>query len=186
MKKRNLIVLLSTLVMVFVAPALLACGSGGKCDAKIAGGKAVKVTGMMCSACETKVAKAAMGVKGVEEAKACAKCGVLFYKGKNVDMKALTAAVSKAGFKVSAKDKSAKATCSHKLEGAKVMKVSGMMCSACANKVTKAALSVKGVEKAEACVKCGALFYLGKDVDQGDLAAAVKKAGFKPNADKKA
>lgn len=155
---KRILMLTAALVLVAALPAA-ACGKGGKkacgasCGAKMKGAKAFAVKGMDDDATAAKVQKIVSGVSGVEKAKACSKCGNVYFTGEKADAAKVKAALAKAGYKTAPAAKMGckkkammkkgmhgeKQMCRHSLKGAEVVKVSGMMCSACEKKVAKAA-----------------------------------------------
>ncbi len=61
-----------------------------------------------------------------------------------------------------------------------ILKVSGMTCGACANKVKTALEKCEGVEQVEVSAKSGkAIVKVKEGADSAKLIEAVKKAGFK-------
>ncbi|MBK9140426.1 MAG: heavy-metal-associated domain-containing protein [Verrucomicrobia bacterium] len=127
------------------------------------------VTGMTCAACETKVTKALAAIDGVTEASACAdsKTAKLAYNPKKVKDQQVIAAINKAGFKVAAETLT--------------VKVDGMSCGACSDKVSKKLASVKGVKEQKVCheSKQAVITFDPSKVSQKDVLAAIDSTGFK-------
>ena len=94
-----------------------------------------KVAGMTCTACETKLTKVLSAIDGVSEPSACSqsKLAKVSYDPARVKDEQLIQAINKAGFKVEAETIA--------------VKVDGMTCGTCSDKVSKKLASVKGVSE---------------------------------------
>jgi copper ion binding protein len=128
-----------------------------------------KVTGMTCGACETKLTTALKGIDGVADATACAdsKKATLTFDPAKVKDEQVLAAVKKAGFKVEAETIA--------------VKVDGMSCGACSDKVSKKLASVKGVSEQKVCheAKEAVVTFDPAKVSRKDVLAAIDTTGFK-------
>ena len=159
------------LFLVSLAPAV----SAGE------GETVIKVKGMMCSACEAKVKQALKSVKGVKSVEANFRTGEarVILASDKVDEEALQEAVKKAGFRVISIQPE-----SREDKIVRTLKIKGMMCSSCENKVKEALLKVDGVESAQADYKTGEVrvSLSSGAVNVKKLESAVKAAGFEPIA----
>lgn len=59
-----------------------------------------------------------------------------------------------------------------------IITVKGMMCQHCAQRVTKALLSIDGVEKAEVDYETGKAKVLSEDVSEADFRLIIEEAGY--------
>jgi copper ion binding protein len=128
-----------------------------------------RVNGMTCVGCETKVTGALSQIAGVSEPAACAqsKAVKLVYDPTKVKEDQLLAAINKTGFKVEAETID--------------LKVDGLKCGACSDKVSKKLASVKGVQEQKVChegQKALVTFDPHK-VSRKDIIAAIDTTGFK-------
>jgi len=130
---------------------------------------AYRVSGMSCGACETKLTKALTGLKGVAQAEACAesKQAKLVYDPKQVKEKQFVAAIKEAGFKAE----------SAQLE----VKVGGMSCGACSQKVSKALTALEGVKEQQVCHvgKKAVVTFDPNKVNRQQIVATIDQTGFK-------
>ncbi len=128
-----------------------------------------KVSGMTCAACETSVTKALNALEGVKEASACAESKVakVAYNPEKVKDRQLAAAIRKAGFKVEAETIA--------------VKVDGLACEACSDKVGKKLAALKGVTGQEVCHKSkqAVVTFDPEKVSTRDILAAIDSTGFK-------
>ncbi len=129
-----------------------------------------KVAGMTCGACETKLATALKAINGVAEVSACAEsklAKVSYDPAKLKDDKALAAAIGKAGFTVQA--------------ATLAVKVDGMTCGACSDKVGKKLAALKGVTEQKVCheSKLAVVTYDPAKLSRKDILAAIDATGFK-------
>lgn len=157
------------------AGASACCADGGAKTAKAADKNdhlvrvSYTVTGMTCADCETKLTKALAAIDGVTEPSACAesKTAKLAYNPKKVKDQQVIAAINKAGFKVAAETLT--------------VKVDGMSCGACSDKVSKKLASVKGVKEQKVCheSKQAVITFDPSKVSQKDVLAAIDSTGFK-------
>jgi Cu+-exporting ATPase len=124
---------------------------------------------MTCEACETKLTKALAAIDGVTEPAACAqsKTAKLAYNPKKVKDQQVIAAINKAGFKVA--------------DETVTVKVDGMTCGACSDKVSQKLASVKGVKDQKVChdSKQAVVTFDPAKVSQKDVLAAIDATGFK-------
>lgn len=128
-----------------------------------------RVSGMTCAGCESKVTGALSKIAGVSEPAACAesKAVKLAYDPTKVKEDQLLAALNKTGFKVEAETID--------------LKVDGLKCGACSDKVSKKLASVKGVQEQKVChegQKAVVTFDPHK-VSRKDIIAAIDTTGFK-------
>lgn len=128
-----------------------------------------KVSGMTCAACETSVTKALNAIEGVKEASACAESKVakVAYNPEKVKDRQLAAAIRKAGFKVEAETIA--------------VKVDGLSCGACSDKVGKKLAALKGVTEQKVCheSKQAVVTFDPEKVSTRDILAAIDSTGFK-------
>jgi copper ion binding protein len=128
-----------------------------------------KVSGMTCAGCETKLTTALNAIDGVSDASACSesKMAKLAFDPAKVKDDQLLAAITKAGFKVEAETVA--------------LKVDGMTCGACSDKVSKKLASVKGVSEQKVCheSKQAVVTFDPAKVSQKDILAAIDTTGFK-------
>ena len=128
-----------------------------------------KVAGMTCAGCETKLTTALNAIDGVSEASACSesKLAKLAFDPAKVKDDQLIAAINKAGFKVEAETIA--------------VKVDGLSCSACSDKVSKKLASVKGVSAQKVCheAKQAVVTFDPAKVSRKDVLAAIDTTGFK-------
>jgi P-type Cu+ transporter len=126
------------------------------------------VTGMTCASCVSRVERALLKVPGVSEANVnLATESASVHGGSDVNLKALTSAVEKAGFGV--------------LESSVMLNVEGMTCASCVNRVEKALLKVPGVLKAEVnlATQTATVVSAGSGPDLSTaFISAVKRAGY--------
>ncbi|MEM6507141.1 MAG: copper ion binding protein, partial [Planctomycetota bacterium] len=158
------------------------------------GGTVFTVAGMSCNACSDKVTKAVSEIEGVESVSVChksGKCSVVGADGKKVCTMTVTKAIESTGFMVEkpceegcdSKDKSeatAKPQADAGSEGT-VFVVSGMSCSACSDKVTKAVSEIEGVESVSVCHKSGKCQVMAADgsyVCPVKVTKAIESSGF--------
>lgn len=133
--------------------------------------KTLKIEGMTCSACANRIEKVIGKLDGVEEANvnfATESLNVSFDENKLSDND-IENAVVKAGYGVKKNLKTY------------TFKIEGMTCSACANRVEKAAQKVEGVKSSSVNFATEKL-TVSIDEDQvgyGEIKAAVDKAGYK-------
>ena len=133
--------------------------------------KTLKIEGMTCSACANRIEKVIGKLDGVEEANvnfATESLNVSFDENKLSDND-IENAVVKAGYGVKKNLKTY------------TFKIEGMTCSACANRVEKAAQKVEGVNSSSVNFATEKL-TVSIDEDQvgyGEIKAAVDKAGYK-------
>lgn len=128
-----------------------------------------QVAGMSCGACENKLTAALSKLQGVSAPKACSKSSVasVSYDAAKVKPQEIIAAIKKAGYKV---------------EGEIVtMKVDGLKCGACVDKVGKALSGLKGVSKQEVCSEShvAKVVFDPEKLDAKKIAAAIDATGFK-------
>lgn len=128
-----------------------------------------KVSGMTCAACETSVTKALHAIEGVREASACAQskvAKVTYLPGKVKD-RDLATAIRRAGFKVEAETIA--------------VKVDGLACEACSDKVGKKLAALKGVTEQMVCheSKQAVVTFDPDKVSTRDILAAIDATGFK-------
>ena len=127
-----------------------------------------QVDALACADCENKVNQALASVKGVGSAKACSKEKMVqvAYNAKLATDKDLLAAIKKAGFKVD----------SETVE----LKVEGMKCGACAEKVSDALAKVKGVREQKVCHESGNAIvkFDPATVSRDKVLAAIGDTGF--------
>jgi len=194
--KRINITALATGAFAAVTVALLAADSSGTCPVTAAscpasgqasaccqegqaaccnetkGAKLTKVSyevnGMSCAACESKVSAALTAIEGVGEAKACAtsKSVSVAYNGKAVKEKDLLAAITKAGFQVSAEQVE--------------LSVDGLKCGDCSGKVSNAITSLEGIKEQKVCheAKQALVKFDPNKLTRDQLVAAINKTGF--------
>ncbi len=128
-----------------------------------------KVTGMTRGGCETKVKDALAKIEGVSEPSACsdAKQVKLAYDASKVKEEQLMAAINKLGFKVEAETVD--------------LKVEGLKCGACSEKVSKKLASVKGVSEQKVCHEAqhAVVTFDPNKVSRKDIVAAIDGTGFK-------
>lgn len=128
-----------------------------------------KVAGMSCAACETKVTKALNAIEGVKEASAYAdsKLAKVSYNPKKTRDRDLAAAIRQAGFQVQAETVA--------------LKVDGMSCAACSDKVAKKLAALKGVsdQKVSHEAKQAVVTFDPEKVSTKDILAAIDATGFK-------
>lgn len=128
-----------------------------------------KVSGMTCGACETKLTKVLSAIDGVSEPSACSqsKLAKVSYDPARVKDEQLILAINKAGFKVEAETIA--------------VKVDGMSCGACSDKVSKKLASVKGVTEQKVCheSKQAVITFDPSKVSRKDVLAAIDTTGFK-------
>jgi Cu+-exporting ATPase len=128
-----------------------------------------KVSGMTCGACETKLTKALKEIDGVVEPSACAQSKVakVAFDPAKVKDEQVIAAIRKAGFKVEAQTIA--------------LKVDGMSCGACSDKVGKKLAAVKGVTEQKVCheSKQAVVTFDPAKVSRKDILAAIDSTGFK-------
>lgn len=128
-----------------------------------------KVEGMSCAACETKVTKALNAIEGVKQASACAesKLAKVSYNPEKAKDRDLAAAIRQAGFKVQAETVA--------------LKVDGMSCTACSDKVAKKLAALKGVSEQKVCHKAkqATVTFDPEKVSTKDILAAINATGFK-------
>lgn len=128
-----------------------------------------KVSGMTCTACETSVTKALNAIEGVKEASACAESKVakVAYNPEKVKDRQLAAAIRQAGFKVEAETIA--------------VKVDGLSCGACSDKVGKKLAALKGVTEQKVCheSKQAVVTFDPEKVSTKDILAAIDSTGFK-------
>lgn len=128
-----------------------------------------KVTGMSCAACEAKVTGTLTKIEGVREPSACAesKQVKLAYDPAKVKEDQLMAAIIKTGFKVEAETVD--------------LKVEGMKCSACSEKVSNKLAGVKGVSERKVCHEAqnAVVTFDPNKVSRKDIIAAIDSTGFK-------
>ncbi len=124
---------------------------------------------MTCEACETKLTKVLAAIDGVAEPSACAQSKVakVAYNPKKVKDQQVIAAINKAGYKVTAETMT--------------VKVDGMSCGACSDKVSKKLASVKGVTEQKVCheSKQAVITFDPAKVSAKDVLAAIDSTGFK-------
>lgn len=128
-----------------------------------------KVSGMTCGACETKLTQALKQIDGVVEPSACAQSKVakLAFDPAKVKDEQVLAAIRNAGFKVEAETIA--------------LKVDGMSCGACSDKVGKKLAAVKGVTEQKVCheSKLAVVTFDPARVSRKDILAAIDSTGFK-------
>jgi P-type Cu+ transporter len=126
------------------------------------------VTGMTCASCVSRVERALLKVPGVTEATVnLATESASVHGGSDVDLKALTAAVVKAGYGV--------------LEHSVTLNIEGMTCASCVARVEKALLKVPGVLRAEVnlAMQTATVVSAGNEADlSAEFISAVKRAGY--------
>jgi copper ion binding protein len=128
-----------------------------------------KIAGMSGDACAAKLTKTLAAIEGVSEPAACSesKHAKLAYNPAKVKDDQLIAAINKAGFKVEAETIA--------------VKVDGMSCGACSDKVSKKLASVKGVSEQKVCheSKQAVITFDPAKVSRKDVLAAIDTTGFK-------
>ena len=159
----------------------------------------IKIEGMMCSHCENRVKQALENLPEVEKAFVSHEAGVAVLKLKGeVKDEDLTIAVTGAGYKVlsivhtkknnmdlqaespESTQTEAKADSSAFPEGDLTMKIEGMMCPHCENRVKQALENLPEVEEAFVSHEAGiAVLKLKGEAEDEDLTAAVTDAGYK-------
>jgi P-type Cu+ transporter len=126
------------------------------------------VTGMTCASCVSRVERALLKVPGVTQANVnLATESASVHGGSNVELKALSAAVVKAGYGVP--------------EHSVTMNIEGMTCASCVARVEKALLKVPGVLRAEVnlALQTATVVSAGNESDlSAALISAVKRAGY--------
>ena len=138
--------------------------------------KHINLAGMTCSSCSQRVEKALRKIAGVQDASVNFPMEKAYveYDPDRVSTDLLLEAIEKAGYtgRVSeAEDRSQTLT----------LKIEGMTCAACSNRVEKALRAVSGVERAAvnlSAEKATVTFRTDK-VTGKDLAAAVERAGYR-------
>ncbi len=169
MKRIATIFTIVALALIMVMPRL---GFTGESETVL------KVKGMTCSTCEGKVVQALQSVKSVKSAEADWRKGEvrIVLASDNVDKLALQKAVKKAGFQMDA---------GHAMGGKEMMhtniiKIKGMTCNDCENKVQEALLKVDGVKSVEVDYKSGEakVMMASDNVSKDALNKAIKDAGF--------
>ena len=130
----------------------------------------MKIEGMSCSACANRIERIVNKLDGVEKGAVnfAAETLALEYDESAVELGQVEAAIEKAGFKVKKNIKDY------------TLKVEGMTCSACANRVERVTQKIEGVELAVVNFATEKLtIKLDADVaSYGQVKAAVEKAGF--------
>lgn len=128
-----------------------------------------KVEGMTCAACETKVTKALNALEGVKQASASAdsKLAKVRYNPQKARDRDLADAIRKAGFKVQAETVA--------------LKVDGMTCAACSDKVASKLAALQGVSEQKVCheAKQAVVTFDPEKVSTRDIIAAIDATGFK-------
>ncbi|MGA8883003.1 MAG: heavy metal translocating P-type ATPase [Acinetobacter sp.] len=123
----------------------------------------LKIEGMTCASCVSRVEKALKKTAGVIEASVNLATEKATVKAlSSVDAAVLEAEVQKAGFAVASK--------------AVELNISGMTCASCVSRVEKALKSVDGVQSATVNLASEKAFVQGGQL--ADLIAAVEKAGY--------
>ena len=163
------------------APAPAAEESQGcGCPLATAERRTMTIEGMMCGHCEAHVKEALEAIDGVEFAEASHTAGTAVVTlTKDVDNKAMQAAVEDAGYTVKGivVTQAAPAACG--LEQKRTMTIEGMMCGHCEAHVKEALEAIEGVKSAEASHTAGtAVLTLTQDVDNEKLKAAVEQEGY--------
>src|SRR5690554_6143346 len=130
----------------------------------------LQVQGMSCAACSNRVEKALQKVEGVASASvnlATGRASILHDPGL-VSPADLRAAVEKTGYQVAAE--------TEKLD----LKIEGMTCAACANRVEKGLQATQGVVNAvvNLSTQRASIEYHPNAIDEEQLLAAVEKAGY--------
>ncbi len=133
--------------------------------------KALKIEGMTCSACANRIERVVKKLEGVDNASvnfATETLNVSFDENK-LNINDIESSVVKAGYGVKKNLKTY------------TFKVEGMTCSACANRVEKAAQKVEGVKSSSVNFATEKLTVsIDEDlVGYGEIKAAVDKAGYK-------
>ena len=133
--------------------------------------KSIKIEGMTCSACASRVERVVKKLEGTTNAQvnfATEKLNIEYDESK-LGFKEIEAAIEKAGYKV------------YKNEVVYTFKVEGMSCSACANRVEKVVKKLEGVESSSVNFATERLTVKvdGDRVKEGMIKAAVEKAGYK-------
>ena len=130
----------------------------------------MKIEGMSCSACANRIERIVNKLDGVEKGAVnfAAETLALEYDESAIELGQVEAAIEKAGFKVKKNIKDY------------TLKVEGMTCSACANRVERVTQKIEGVELAVVNFATEKLtIKLDADVaSYGQVKAAVEKAGF--------
>ena len=133
--------------------------------------KSFKIEGMTCSACANRVERVVKKIEGVNEANVNFATETLTVKfdDNTVNNEKIELAVEKAGYKVKKNIKSY------------TLKVEGMTCSACANRIERVTKKLDGVESSVVNFATEKLTVkMDEDtVTYGQVKAVVEKAGFK-------
>lgn len=129
----------------------------------------LKISGMSCAACATRIEKGLSKIDGVEEANvnfALESSKVVFDPSKT-EVKDLEARIEKLGFKV----------VSEKAE----FNISGMTCAACANRIEKRLNKLEGVSVANVnfALETATVNYDQATVNTKEMVEAINKLGFK-------
>ena len=127
----------------------------------------VAVEGMTCASCAGRVERALAAVPGVAQATVnLATEAATVHAADSVDLRALRAAVEKAGYSVSERTAS--------------LRIEGMTCASCVSRVEKALLKVPGVISAEVnlATETAQVTWATKDSGPQALLAAVEHAGY--------
>ncbi len=125
----------------------------------------LKVEGMTCASCVSRVEKALLAVPGVETASvnlATEKARVK--TAPNVSMQSLTQAVEKAGYAVPVETTE--------------LSISGMTCASCVNRLEKVLKKVPGVAEASVNLATEKAHIQASGVSMEELMQAVERAGF--------
>lgn len=134
----------------------------------------LKVEGMKCDKCATKVSKAIKSLQGVKDASVALKAGrASVIAPSTLDPKKLEEAVKSAGFTPT-------------LTVPLVFEVRDMVCGGCANKVTKAVLGLKDVVSVEPDVskRLCTVYVVPKEIKADSIAEAITKSGLEANEKK--
>lgn len=130
----------------------------------------LKIAGMTCAACSNRVEKALQRVDGVTAAAVnlTTERASIEYDPDKVDMEDLRQAVEKTGYQVAVETK--------KVE----LRIEGMTCAACANRVEKGLNSAQGVKSAvvNLTTERASIEYDPGIIGEEQLLAAVEKAGY--------
>jgi Cu+-exporting ATPase len=154
------------------AKSACSVAEGSACSVKAEAGLTkvqYKVSGMSCTSCEGKIAKALTKVEGVSNPSACAQSGLVkvAYAPGTVKDKQVIAAIEKAGYKVKAETVE--------------WNVDGMSCGACSDKVVAALAKLDGVKEKQVCHvgKKAVVTFDPHTVSAEKVLAAIGGTGFK-------
>ena len=135
----------------------------------------IHIEGMKCNHCKANAEKAILSVEGVEKVDINLASASANIQG-HFDMDEVINAVESIGFKVK-KDEASAITCACACP-TETFKVEGMKCNHCKANVEKVALTVEGVEHAEANLASSTVTVEG-EFDKEELISAIESIGFK-------